>query len=220
VVGNDGATHNGVFDIAYLRCLPNFTLMAPRDTGELVQMMELAATCDGPVAIRFPRGPGAQPHSQVPQHPFEVGEAETVAEGTDGCMLAYGPMTYVALEVRRRIEETTGLTLAVVNARFAKPLDEKLIAAQLERQPVIFTLEDHVIAGGFGAAVAEFAIKGRHEAGKLEILALPDVFIDHGERSQQFASVDLDTDAIVEKVRTRLEAIEPVCAPVRLVKRT
>jgi len=219
VVGNDGATHNGLFDIAYLRCLPNFTLMAPRDTGELVQMMDLAMACEGPVAIRFPRGASARPQAQIAQQPFAVGEAETVAEGSDGCLLAYGPMTYMALEVRRRIEETLGRTLAVVNARFAKPLDERLIAAELARQPVVFTLEDHVIAGGFGAAVAEFAIVQQHDAGKLEILGFPDAFVDHGERAQQFASAGLDVEAITERVRARLESIEPV-RPVRLVKRT
>ncbi|MBI5503513.1 MAG: 1-deoxy-D-xylulose-5-phosphate synthase [Deltaproteobacteria bacterium] len=220
LVGNDGATHHGVFDIAYLRCLPGFTLMAPRDTGELAQMMDLAATCEGPVAIRFPRGASARPQAQLESRPFAVGEAELVAEGTDGCLLAYGPMTYVALEVRRRIEAATGRMLCVVNARFAKPLDERLIAAELERQPVIFTLEDHVVAGGFGAAVAEFAIGRRLDAGRLEILGLPDIFIDHGERAQQFASVGLDVDAITEKVRARLDALEPARRPVRLVKST
>ncbi len=220
LVGNDGATHHGVFDIAYLRCLPNFTLMAPRDTGELVQMMDLAATCDGPVAIRFPRGASAQPQAQLPASSFAVGEAEYVDEGSDGCLLAYGPMTYVALEVRRQIEAATGRKLCVVNARFAKPLDERLIAAELERQPVVFTLEDHVVAGGFGSAVAEFAITHRHDAARLEILGLPDLFIEHGERAQQFASVNLDVDAITQRVSARLESAAPLRRPVRLVKVT
>jgi len=220
LVGNDGATHHGVFDIAYLRCLPGFTLMAPRDTGELVQMMDLAATCDGPVAIRYPRGASARQQAQLAAHPFAVGEAEQVAEGTDGCLLAYGPMTYVALEVRRRIQAATGRALCVVNARFAKPLDERLIAAELERQPVVFTLEDHVVAGGFGAAVAEFAIGRQLDAGRIEIYGLPDAFIDHGERAQQFTSIGLDVDAITEKVRARLEAVTPARRTVRLVKGT
>jgi 1-deoxy-D-xylulose-5-phosphate synthase len=221
LVGSDGATHNGVFDIAYLRCLPNFTLMAPRDTGELVQMMELGGACGGPVAIRFPRGAGALPEAQLPHLPFQVGEAEHVAEGDDGCLLAYGPMTYVALEVRRRILESRGRTLSVVNARFAKPLDERLILAELVRQPVVFTLEDHVVAGGFGAAIAELALtrwRGQVDANRLELLGLPDRFIDHGERAQQLAGAELDVDAVTERVRRRLDQLAPPRHRIRLAK--
>jgi 1-deoxy-D-xylulose-5-phosphate synthase len=220
VVGSDGATHNGVFDIAYLRCLPNFTLMAPRDTGELVQMMELAASCDGPVAIRFPRGAGAQPELQLTHAPFKVGEAERVADGDDGCILAYGPMTYVALEVRRRVRESNGRTLAVVNARFAKPLDERMILAEVARQPVVFTLEDHAVAGGFGEAVAELVLSSEAalDANRLEILGLPDRYIDHGERAQQLADGGLDAETLTERVRRRLGELAPAARPVRLVQ--
>jgi 1-deoxy-D-xylulose-5-phosphate synthase len=219
LVGSDGATHNGVFDIAYLRCLPNFVLMAPRDSGELVQMMELGTMCDGPVAIRFPRGAGAAPETQLPHRPFGIGEAEEVAAGDDGCLLAYGTMVYAALAVRELIRQRFDRTLAVVNARFAKPLDADVIAAQLRRQPVVFTLEDHVVAGGFGSAVAELAASqlcGEVDASKLEILALPDRFVDHGERSQQLADAGLDVASITERVLARLQRMRP--APVvRLV---
>ncbi len=221
LVGADGATHSGTFDIAYLRCLPNFTLMAPRDTGELVQMMELGITCDGPVAIRFPRGAGVRPHAQLPTTPFGVGEAERVAEGEDGCILAYGTMTYTALEVRRRIAEMSGRRLAVVNARFAKPLDERVIIAELRRQPVVFTLEDHVLAGGFGSAVSELAVSRLRDVSKakrLELLGLPDRFIDHGERTEQLAAAELDLDQLTERVAARLAVAASVAPPVRLVK--
>jgi 1-deoxy-D-xylulose-5-phosphate synthase len=220
LVGADGATHNGVFDIAYLRCLPHFTLMAPRDTGELALMMELASTCDGPVAIRFPRGAGARPDEQLPCQPFALGEAELVAEGNDGCLVAYGPITYTALEVRRRILQTTGRTLAVVNGRFAKPLDERLIVAELRRQPVVFTLEDHMASGGFGSAVVELALAHRDsqlDANRLEILGLPDDFVDHGERTEQLAAAGLDVDTLTERVRSRLEALAPPMRRVRLM---
>ena len=223
LVGADGATHSGTFDIAYLRCLPNFTLMAPRDTGELKQMMDLGITCDGPVAIRFPRGAGARPDAELPHAPFAVGEAERVADGSDGCILAYGPMTYTALAVRRRITELSGHTLAVVNARFAKPLDERLIGAELEHQPVVFTLEDHMLAGGFGSAVSEFALtklRGRVDLNRLELLGLPDRFIDHGERTEQLADADLDLDRLTERVAERLEPTRKPLRPVRLVGRS
>jgi 1-deoxy-D-xylulose-5-phosphate synthase len=216
LVGSDGATHNGVFDIAYLRCLPNFVLMSPRDTGELAQMMDLAATCDGPTAIRFPRGSGAKPDAQLPHAPFTVGQAERVADGDDGCIIAYGPQVYAALEVRRRVRADSGRLLAVVNARFAKPLDEAMIAEELHRQPIVFTLEDHVLAGGFGSAVLELARgESRLDANRLELLALPDRFIDHGQRTEQLADAGLDLDHLTQRVIARLTAVRPI-APVRL----
>jgi len=219
LVGADGATHNGVFDIAYLRCLPNFVLMSPRDTGELAQMMEVALACDGPTAIRFPRGSGARPEAQLARTPIVIGEAERLADGADGSLLAYGPLVYAALEVRRRIHEAMGLTLAVVNARFAKPLDTRLIGAELARQPVVFTLEDHVEAGGFGSAVLELA-RSRAElnANRVEVIALPDRFIDHGQRCEQLADAHMDIDQLTARVSERLSAVRR-SAPVRLVTR-
>ncbi len=216
LVGADGATHNGLFDIAYLRCLPNFVLMAPRDTGELVQMMELAATVNGPTAIRFPRGSGAKPEAQFAHAPFAVGEAETLADGDDGCLLVYGPLVYAALECRRRVAETCGRHLAVINARFAKPLDERLIGAALRRQLVTFTLEDHVLAGGFGSAVLEFArTDAAIDCNRVVPLALPDRFIDHGQRSEQLASADLALEQLIARVTEHLAGLRPA-SPVRL----
>jgi len=219
LVGSDGATHNGVYDIAYLRCLPNFVLMSPRDVGELAQMMDLAATCDGPTAIRFPRGSGAA--TPLPQAPFGIGEAERLVDGDDGCILAYGPMVYAALEVARRIRADSGRALAVINARFAKPLDHRLIAAELGRQPVVFTLEDHSLAGGFGAAVLEYArtAEPRLDANRLEPLALPDRFIDHGQRGEQLGAAGLSLDQLTARVAACLAALRPA-APVRLVTGT
>jgi 1-deoxy-D-xylulose-5-phosphate synthase len=180
-------------------------------------MMEFAFTCDGPVAIRFPRGSGVVAEAQLPAAPLRVGAAQKVADGDDGCLLAYGPLVYAALEVRRRIEESSGRRLAVVDARFAKPLDTELIGAEIERQPVLFTLEDHVRAGGFGAAVSDLVLeKHRARAARLEVLALPDRFIDHGERPEQLISAGLSVDQIAERVAERLATIA-VTAPVRLV---
>jgi 1-deoxy-D-xylulose-5-phosphate synthase len=180
-------------------------------------MMEFAFTCDGPVAIRFPRGSGVRPDAQLPASPLHAGVAQQVAEGEDGCLLAYGPMVYAALEVRRRIEERLGRRLAVVDARFAKPLDAELIGGEIERQPVLFTLEDHVRAGGFGAAVGELVLeRHRARAARLEILALPDRFIDHGERSEQLASAAMGVDQITERVAERLASVS-YATPVRLV---
>jgi 1-deoxy-D-xylulose-5-phosphate synthase len=217
VVGNDGATHNGVFDIGYLRCLPNFALMAPRDADELARMMDLAWAWDGPVAIRFPRGAGARPESRIPGAPFGFGQAERLAEGDDGCIVAYGPASYTALEVRRRVQEAMGATLAVVNARFAKPLDEELLLGEIDRQPVVFTLEDHTVACGFGSSVAELALTGERQAdaGKLDIIGLPDRFIDHGDRTEQLSSGRVDIDSVTAHVLARLRMLQPTLKPAK-----
>jgi 1-deoxy-D-xylulose-5-phosphate synthase len=221
LVGSDGATHNGVFDIGYLRCLPNFALMAPRDPGELTQMMDMAEAWDGPVAVRFPRGSGAAPGARLPHVPFRIGEAERVADGEDGCILAYGPMTYTALDLRHRILEQTGRTLAVVNARFVKPLDEELVRMELKRQPVVFCLEDHALACGFGSAVAELALRrlSGQEAAKLHLFGLPDRFIDHGDRTQQLTDAGLDVESLTTQVARRLTAVRPKVLAVKQVKK-
>ena len=216
-VGNDGATHNGVFDIAYLRCLPNFVLMAPRDTVELARCLDLAMAHDGPTAIRFPRGSGMHPDHCLPSRPLSMGRGERVAEGADGCILAYGPMVYAALEVRQRVARETGRELAVVDARFAKPLDEELIGAEVSEKPVIFTLEDHVLAGGFGSAVSEFVQRTcRSRASRVEHFALPDRYVDHGSRVEQLTSVGLGVDELTARV---LDRLTEVGSPVRLATR-
>jgi 1-deoxy-D-xylulose-5-phosphate synthase len=125
-------------------------------------------------------------------------------------------MVYAALEVRRRILESQGRTLGVINARFVKPLDEALILRQLTSQPIVFTLEDHVVAGGFGAAVAELALANGIDAARIEIFGLPDRFIDHGERTQQLADAGLDVDSLSTRVAKRLAAIEPGAQRARL----
>lgn len=207
LVGSDGATHQGIFDIGYLRCLPNFVLMAPRDTGELARMMELARVWDGPVAIRYPRGAGASREDAPPYGALRIGRAERLADGADGAILAYGPFAYVALELRRRLAARTGQTLAVINARFAKPLDAALIEGEWKRQPVLFTLEDHAAACGFGSAVAELGmtrLRGRVDLRRLCPFGIPDRFIDHGERSEQLAAVGLDLAALEARVLARL----------------
>lgn len=207
VVGADGPTHNGMFDIGYLRCLPNFALMAPRDTGELAQMMEVADQWDGPSAIRIPRGAGRRPESQVTHKSFGIGEAERISDGDDGAILAYGPAVYTALEVRRRVQQQSGRTLAVINARFAKPLDERAIHEALGRQPIVFTIEDNTLACGFGSAVAELALtklRDQVDASRLYPVGLPDRFVEHAERGQQLADVGLDVEGVTRLVLAKL----------------
>ena len=204
-VGSDGATHNGVFDIAYARCLPNMTILAPRDGGELLSMVEEAvASASGPVLIRYPRGNSRSEEAQVRRdHLNGLTAAQILADGDDGCILACGPLVYTALEARRVIQKKNGKRLAVVDARSIKPLDENCIAALLRKQEFVFTLEDHVLAGGFGSAVSEFAAQ-QGLAVRISSMAIPDRFIDHALRADQLRAAGLDLESVCERIERGL----------------
>ncbi len=204
LVGPDGATHNGVFDISYCRMFPNMVVMAPRDGSELRAMMRLAASHPGPTAIRYPRASAPAPEQELPGAEFGVGQAETLVDGEDGCLLAYGAMVYPALDVAQALLDRHGARLAVVNARFAKPLDGEALAREFERQPMIFTMEDHVRAGGFGSAVLEHANNHGLDAGKLKIFAIEDLWIDHGQRIEALAKAGLDVASLIARVERAL----------------
>jgi 1-deoxy-D-xylulose-5-phosphate synthase len=204
VVGPDGATHNGVFDIAWCRMLPNMTVMAPRDGTELRAMMRMGIAHSGPTAIRFPRTSTPKLERERPAQPFAVGESELLVEGNDGCLLAFGAMVYPALDAAEEIRERHGLQFSVVNARFVKPLDADALEREFRNQPVVFTLEDHARAGGFGSAVLEHCNQHRLDARKLEIIAIPDKFIDHGQRIEALAMAGIDVNGIIRTVERRM----------------
>ncbi len=203
LVGPDGATHNGVFDIAYLSMLPNMVLMAPRDATEMKSMMEWGLELPTPAAIRFPRA--SSPIDELPaRHPLELGKAEILREGDDGVVIAYGSMVYHALEAIEKIEERHGKRLTLVNARFAKPFDEQMFAMLIEKHSHVFTVEEHVRRGGFGSSILEFANHARLEVGKLEVLAIDDRFVDHGARVEVLQEVGLDPEGIAASIERRL----------------
>ncbi|MCA8915853.1 MAG: 1-deoxy-D-xylulose-5-phosphate synthase [Planctomycetes bacterium] len=205
LVGPDGATHNGVFDIAYLSMLPNTVLMAPRDATELKDMMEFGLELSLPAAVRFPRTKAPSLDQEMPHNqPLEVGKAEVLREGEDGVVIAYGSMVYHSLEAIELIEERHGKKLTLVNARFAKPFDEALFAKLIEKHPHVFTVEEHVRRGGFGSIVLEFANRARLEAGKIEVLAIEDRFVDHGARVEVLQEVGLDPEGIAASIERRL----------------
>jgi len=211
VVGGDGPTHNGVFDIAFLRTLPNLTLCAPRDQTDLGRMLEMATKQDGPVAIRFPRGncPMEVIHPSE-RRPIRPGHAEELYEGERVVLWAYGYMVETAIEVAERLR-ASGVEIGVVDARFAKPLDEELLARHLQTYKHILTLEDHQRAAGFGSAVLESASRlasaaGDAARGRVKVLAIPDRFVDHKtSREEQLAEVGLDPDSVERTIRTLLQ---------------
>jgi 1-deoxy-D-xylulose-5-phosphate synthase len=197
LVGSDGATHNGVFDIAYLRALVGTVLMAPKDAVELEAMLDFALKHDGPVAIRYPRDTVPEPFAS--QEPIALGKAEILRAGKRGVLFAYGAMVVPAMEAAHRLAEA-GIELTVVNARFAKPVDRGLLEKLIGSHPFLLTIEDHVLQGGFGSAVLEAASEEGADTRKITRLGIPDTFVHHAERPSQLAQCGLHVEGIVGKV--------------------
>ena len=205
IVGDDGRTHQGLFDIAFLRPLPGIVLMAPKDEAELRQMVWTAVSYarqgGGPIAFRYPRGTGVGAALDAPLVPLPIGVSETLREGADVAILCYGTLTYDALRAAEALA-ADGIEATVVNARFAKPLDAERFLALAARVGRVLTVEEHVTAGGFGSAVSElFAERGAKV--ELEILGVPDEWVDHGTQKLWRRHFGLDADGIDAAVRRR-----------------
>lgn len=206
VVGADGPTHNGVFDIAYLRTLPSMTLCAPRDGADMERMMALALKHDGPVAMRFPRDTSpASPRI----HPDErrdlgLGKAEVLCEGERLVIWAYGSMVGVAAEAADRLR-AQGIEIGVVDARFAKPLDVELLAQHTQRYRHILTIEDHQRMGGFGSAILEAHARLPLGDARVRVLGIPDRYVEHrSSRGEQLAALGLDAAGVEHTVKSFL----------------
>ena len=194
VVGSDGATHHGSFDYSFLRCIPNLVIMAPADENECRQMLYTASCCEGPAAVRYPRGQGPGVRVETAMTALPVGRAELRRRGESGLLLlSFGPMLAAALVAADRLDAT------VINMRFVKPLDEVLLREWVARHVALVTLEENTVAGGAGSAVAEL-LDAAGLAGPRLHLGLPDRFIEHGTREQCLADAGLDTPAVVAAI--------------------
>ena len=200
IVGDDGRTHQGAFDLAYLRSIPNFTVMAPKDEAELVEMLWTALTIDGPVAIRYPRGAGEGAALPTKPHVLTTGRAEMLRAGSDLAILAVGATVYPAMEAARALS-SLGVEAAVVNARFVKPLDGDLLKNLALNFNRLVTVEEGVLAGGFGSAVLELLETRGLNYVTLKRLGLPDTFIEHGDRSLFLKQYNLDAAGIVSVIQ-------------------
>ena len=194
VVGGDGQTHNGAFDYAYLRCIPNMTVMAPADEDECRQMLTTGLNLPGPSAVRYPRGSGPGAAVDRPLVGVAVGKGEIRRRGSKIAILAFGSMLAPALEAGEALDAT------VANMRFVKPLDEDLVAALAKEHEVLVCVEEHALQGGAGSAVCE-ALAALNIERNVLLLGLPDRFIDHGDSAKLLASVGLDAKGIVKSVR-------------------
>jgi 1-deoxy-D-xylulose-5-phosphate synthase len=197
LVGEDGPTHHGVFDIPFLRHLPNLTFMAPASPEELKSMLEFALSCPGPVAIRYPKGATALLHK--PSLPIREGKAEILKTGKRLAILSIGSMAKIALDTAVLLSKK-GVDCAVINARFIKPIDEEMILKLCDDTKAIVTLEDGVLEGGFGSAVLEFIERSALRGVKVKRIGLPDKFIEHGKRAELFLKYNLTPDAICDVI--------------------
>ena len=198
IVGADGPTHHGLYDLAYLLAAPNMTVMAPKDENELCHMLYTSLEHGAPIAFRYPRGNGMGVPMDAEPRRLEIGRAEILRDGGDGVILALGSMVYPCLEAAERLAQQ-GLSLAVINARFAKPLDEELIACVAAEKPFLITAEEGTLQGGFGAQVAALVQDRRIPVSILRI-GVPDRIIPHGSPALLHAKYGLDCDGICQRI--------------------
>jgi 1-deoxy-D-xylulose-5-phosphate synthase len=204
--GDDGPTHHGLFDISTLRSVPNIVHMVPKDEDELADMMYTAMLHDGPSAIRYPRGAG--PGVQVKQQPraLAIGVAEVIQDGHDVAIFGLGAMLPEAMRLAVMLERE-GFSAAVINPRFAKPIDRECVAEYGRHCGLLVTLEDHVLAGGFGSAVLE-TLNELELAVPVVRVGWPDQFIEHGKVEALREKYGLTAEAALEKARPYLAAID------------
>jgi len=198
LVGDDGPTHHGAFDIAYLRCLPNLVLMAPRDEAQLVHMLHTALRHEGPVALRYPRGAGVGVELPAAPQPLEIGTGEILREGERIALLGYGSGVGKALEAADILAER-GMEVTVADARFAKPLDVGLAAQLAAEHELLVTVEEGVLAGGFGSAVWE-ALSDAGLAPRILRVGLPDRYVTHGAPKLLHREVGFTGKRIAERI--------------------
>jgi 1-deoxy-D-xylulose-5-phosphate synthase len=218
LVGEDGSTHHGLFDIAYLRCLPGMVLCAPKDENELRRLLvTMARHGAGPIAVRYPRGAGTGAPLDADPQPIPIGEGELLRPGADAVLVAYGTMVPAAMKAAELLD-AKGVRAAVINGRFAKPLDEKLILEWARKTLRVVTIEEAAIPGGFGDAVLELVSRHPIPGLRARAIGVPDRFVDHGTRDSLLKSAGLHPEPLAaeiarwlsEEPRTTPEPLDPV----------
>lgn len=204
IVGEDGATHQGLFDISFLRHIPNLLFMAPKDGDELNAMLRLAVQCNGPSAIRYPRGRVQNPEGRTQIAEINIGKAEVLMEGEDAAIIAVGNTTFPSLKAAEMLIND-GLSVSIVNARFIKPLDEELIVSVAKKTKKIITVEENVLAGGFGGAVLECLNKAGLNNISVKMIGIDDMFVEHGSQGLLRKQYGLDEEGIY---KTALEFLK------------
>jgi len=202
IVGDDGPTHHGVYDIAYLRIVPGLVIMVPKDENELRNMLLTAVNyADGPVALRYPRGLGEGVPFDSSMSEVAIGKSELLRQGQDVALVAVGPLVHRALEAAQILEKEDGLLVTVINARFIKPVDKEMLLTLAQDYKLVLTIEDGTLKGGFGSEVAEYFAKQNFGGLELERLGIPDEFIEQGNPKILYKELGLTTEGICKAVR-------------------
>ena len=204
IVGEDGATHQGLFDLSYLRNLPRLVMMAPKDENELRHMLKTAVGCGSPVSIRYPRGKGVGVPLDSEITTLPLGRGEVLHEGTDLAMMAVGSTVYPALQAARKLA-AEGIGVKVINARFIKPLDAELLLGTAASVKKILTIEENVLDGGFGSAVLELFAQNDVTGITVRRLGVRDEFVEHAKQSELRAQLGLDEEGILRAAREMLQ---------------
>jgi 1-deoxy-D-xylulose-5-phosphate synthase len=203
LVGDDGPTHHGVFDLSFTRHLPQMTVMAPKDENELRRMLKTAVNSGIPISLRYPRGAGFGVNLDTDIEELAIGSGERLSDGSDVAIIAIGTTVYPAIEAATLLEKD-GIMATVVNARFVKPLDRELILAVARECGVIVTVEENALQGGFGSAVMELLSDERITGLKVRRIGIPDRFIEHGTQAELRKMLGLDADGIAQTVKAVL----------------
>jgi 1-deoxy-D-xylulose-5-phosphate synthase len=203
LVGDDGPTHHGVFDLSYLRHLPDLAVMSPKDENELQHMIKTAVYANGPVALRYPRGAGLGVAMDREPVALEIGKGEIVADGSDVAIVAIGVTVGAALKAAESLK-ARGISACVINARYVKPLDRQLILAEARRTGCLVTVEENALKGGFGSAVLELLEQERLTTVRIKRLGIPDRFIEQGSQAQLRKDLGLDAEGITAAVESFL----------------
>ena len=209
IVGEDGPTHQGVFDISYLRHIPNLVVMAPKDEHELKDMLEFSLKYNGPSAIRYPRGRVHNAGFKIQDSNIELGKAEILKEGEDIALIAIGNTVYPALNAAALLEKD-GVKAAVINARFVKPMDKGLIFSMASRIKRVVTIEENLLAGGFGSAVLEYLNSVDIHDVKIKTLGIPDEFVEQGSQAILRKKYGLDEEGIYQNCKAFLSTLTSV----------
>jgi 1-deoxy-D-xylulose-5-phosphate synthase len=204
IVGEDGPTHQGLFDFSYLRHVPNLVIMVPKDEDELQHMMKTAMECPTPVAFRYPRGKGEGVKRNPVLRSIEIGKGEVLREGTDMLILAIGTTVYPSIRAAERLD-ASGIHAAVINTRFLKPLDGDLIGEWARKIGKILTVEENVLQGGFGSAVLELLQEIGLSSVQVKRLGIPDLFVEHGPPALLRAKYGIDEAGVYRAVKEMVE---------------
>ena len=197
LVGSDGETHQGIFDISYLSSIPNMTVMAPKNKWELADMMQYATAFETPIAVRYPRGTAYDGLKEF-RAPIQLGKSETLVEGSGVALFALGSMVQTAEKVAKMLEEQ-GVKATVINARFAVPFDKDKVKELAQNHKLLVTMEENVTSGGFGEHVASYVNENDIDI-KVQVIAIPDAYVEHGNVDRLKEDIKIDANSVYERV--------------------